>query len=156
MSMSGIIVVNEINYKDILTLCLGSEVHRQWFVKDIERLFIKPLEDDLARLFYRDGKIIGFGSWAFLSDEVTDAFITGSRKLQSDDWKSGNNIWVIDAIAPNKEIGSVGRWLRNHLVPYGQQLGTNRCNWLRRKPDGSVRKIGLVIADEVKRIHMER
>ena len=46
--MSGIIVVNEINYKDILTLCLGSEVHRQWFVKDIERLFIKPLEDDLA------------------------------------------------------------------------------------------------------------
>ena len=85
--MSGIIVENNVDYKSILTLCLGSEIHRQWFVKDIERLFIKPLEDDLARLFYRDGKIIGFGSWAFLSDEVQDAFKSGSRKLQSEDWK---------------------------------------------------------------------
>ena len=153
--MSGIIVENNVDYKSILTLCLGSEVHRQWFVKDIERLFIKPLEDDLARLFYRDGKIIGFGSWAFLSDEVQDAFKSGSRKLQSEDWKIGNNIWVIDAIAPNKEIGFVGRWLRSHLVPYSQQLGTNRCNWLRRRPDGSVRKIGLVIANDIRQTNME-
>ncbi len=153
--MSGIIVENNVDYKSILKLCLGSEVHRQWFVKDIERLFIKPLEDDLARLFYRDGKIIGFGSWAFLSDEVQDAFKSGSRKLQSEDWKSGNNIWVIDAIAPNKEIGFVGRWLRSHLVPYSQQLGTNRCNWLRRRPDGSVRKIGLVIANDIRQTNME-
>jgi len=149
--MSDIVITNKVSYEDILRLCLGSEVHRHWFVKDLERLFIKPLEDDLARLFYRDGKIIGFGSWAFLSNEVIDAFISGKRKLQSDDWKSGPNIWIIDAIAPNREIGLVGRWLRNHLVPYGQQLGTNRCNWLRRNPDGSIRKIGLVIADDENR-----
>ena len=71
--MSGIIVENNVDYKSILTLCLGSEVHRQWFVKDIERLFIKPLEDDLARLFYRDGKIIGFGSWAFFKTAAPHA-----------------------------------------------------------------------------------
>ena len=69
--------------------------------------------------------------------------------------KIGNNIWVIDAIAPNKEIGFVGRWLRSHLVPYSQQLGTNRCNWLRRRPDGSVRKIGLVIANDIRQTNME-
>lgn len=146
MTMSGIIVENKVDYNSILKLCLGSEVHRHWFVKEIERLFIKPLEDDHARLFYKDGEIIGFGSWAFLSDEVQDAFKSGSRKLQSEDWKSGNNVWVIDAIAPNKEIGFIARWLRSYLSPYCHQLGTDRCHWLRRKSDGSIRRIGLAFA----------
>ena len=58
MSMSGIIVENKVDYNSILKLCLWSEVHRHWFVKEIERLFIKPLEDDHARLFYKDSTFI--------------------------------------------------------------------------------------------------
>ena len=60
-------------------------MHRNWFISDIERLFIEPLKADQARLFYRNGEVIGYISWAFFSYEAEDAFVTGKRKLQSDD-----------------------------------------------------------------------
>lgn len=143
--MSRFSTKNDVELSDILELCLGSDVHRNWFVKDIDRLFIEPLKADHARLFYRDGKVIGFISWAFLSYEAEDAFVNGTRKLQSDDWKSGNRIWIIDCIAPYGDVGFIGRWARDHLTPYGPSFSTDRAFWLRRSPNGSVRKIGMAM-----------
>lgn len=147
MSMSSLEVKNVVELRDITELCLGSDVHRNWFIKDIERLFIEPLKADQARLFYKDGKVIGFISWAFLSYEAEDAFVNGKRKLQSEDWKSGNRVYVIDCIAPYGDVGLIGRWMREYLEPLGPSLNTDRCYWLRRRSDGSIRKIGMVIGD---------
>lgn len=143
--MSSYQIENDVVLGDILELCLGSDVHRNWFVKDIERLFIEPLKADQARLFYRNGKVIGYISWAFFSYEAEDAFVTGKRKLQSDDWKSGNRVWIVDCIAPYGDVGFIGRWVRDYLTPYCPSLNTDRANWLRRRPDGSIRRIGMAL-----------
>ena len=52
MSMSSLEIKNDVVLGDITELCLGSELHRNWYIKDIQRLFIVPMEIDQARLFY--------------------------------------------------------------------------------------------------------
>jgi cytolysin-activating lysine-acyltransferase len=143
--MSSIVLKNDVILGDITELCLGSAIHKNWYIKDIERLFIVPLEMDQARLFYRDGKVIGFISWAFLSYEAEDSFLNRSRKLQSEDWKSGQRIYIMDLIAPYGDAGNIGRWMREYLTPYGPSFNTDRAFWVRRHPDGSIRKLGMAL-----------
>lgn len=143
--MSSIEIKNDVVLGDLTELCLSSELHRDWYIKDIERLFVVPLEADQARLFYRNGKVIGFISWAFLSYEAEDAFLKRTRKLQSEDWKSGPRIYIMDCIAPYGDIGFIGKWARDYLTPYGPSLGTDRAFWVRRYQDGSIRKLGMAL-----------
>jgi hemolysin-activating ACP:hemolysin acyltransferase len=59
-------------------------------------------------------------SWAFFSDEVEQAFIDQTRKLQPEDWKSGPNCWAIDVATIGKGssvLGQVFRNLRKELAP---------------------------------------
>ncbi len=143
MSMSSLEIKNDVVLGDITELCLGSELHRNWYIKDIQRLFIVPMEIDQARLFYRDGKVIGFISWAFLSYEAENSFLNRTRKLQPEDWKSGQRIYIMDLIAPYGDVGTLGRWVREYLTPIAPSFNTDRAYWVRRYPDGSIRKIGM-------------
>ena len=46
MSMSSLEIKNDVVLGDITELCLRSELHRNWYIKDIQRLFIVPMEMD--------------------------------------------------------------------------------------------------------------
>ncbi|MBA5777673.1 toxin-activating lysine-acyltransferase [Stappia sp. F7233] len=44
---------------------------------------------------------IGFASWAYLGEEPAERIVKkGIRRLMPTDWKSGDEFWLIDFIAP--------------------------------------------------------
>jgi cytolysin-activating lysine-acyltransferase len=52
-----------------------------------------------AKLYVRDEAPVRVASWAFLSPEVAERYRATGR-LAPGDWKSGNEAWLIDLVAP--------------------------------------------------------
>jgi cytolysin-activating lysine-acyltransferase len=96
--------------ESVLFLMSASEVHREWTIEDLSRLVAPPLALTQCEIFVRDGWPVAFISWAFLNKVAADGFIDGTRKLQPDDWSSGDQLWIIDIIAPYGDIRKVIRW----------------------------------------------
>jgi cytolysin-activating lysine-acyltransferase len=52
------------------------------------------------RMFYDKDKPIGVVFWGTVSDDVAARLAEGTSKLRPQDWKSGDNLWVVEVIAP--------------------------------------------------------
>ena len=61
---------------------------------------IMPVILKQFRLFYDQDKPIGVVFWGMVSDEVAARLAEGTSKLRPQDWKSGDNFWVVETIAP--------------------------------------------------------
>ena len=61
-----------------------------------------------------DNIVTGFASWAFLQPSVAEAFVDGTRKLGPLDWDKGSELWLIDVIAPFRDV----RWFCRSLRQY--------------------------------------
>ncbi|ADG93152.1 RTX toxin-activating protein C [Arcobacter nitrofigilis DSM 7299] len=93
--------VTEVLGEAVLVL-LNSPAHRlSFFVGDLEWLLIPAISKEQFRL-YRDkeNKPVGLILWAFVDNEVDKKLEMGIGKLGFNDWTSGENLWVIDLIAP--------------------------------------------------------
>lgn len=90
---------------NVVWLYQNSEHQRFLFFRDIEHRLIPPLMTDQYKL-YLDGEIGGlpmaFISWAYLSDEAEEAYIQ-TQRIAPKDWKSGKNLWLVDAVSPYAE-----------------------------------------------------
>ncbi len=84
----------------VVGLMLQSPAHKHLFLADLEWLVMPPLMLRQSRLFRKDGAPVGYATWAYLSDEAEDRFKNGARRMRPDDWKSGENLWLIDLVAP--------------------------------------------------------
>lgn len=92
---------------DVVLLMANSDFHGRWFIDDLERLIIPPLELDQFYTFEVEGRVVGFVSWAFLLPEAVQGYVDGTRKIQPEDWNAGGERWVIDLIAPFGNAGEV-------------------------------------------------
>jgi len=85
----------------ILSLMSRSEVHKTWTVEDIGRLIIPAVIHNKIRFYVDNGKMVGFATYAFLSEEAEKGYLDGTRKLQPSDFKGEEgNMWFIDFVAP--------------------------------------------------------
>ncbi|MDA5193674.1 toxin-activating lysine-acyltransferase [Govanella unica] len=91
-------------FGELTWLLTQSPLHRHLKLADLEWLIMPPL---LHRQFYvfRDGdKTIGVALWAKLSDAAQDKLnkplLEAENRLTPDDWVSGENVWLIDLVAP--------------------------------------------------------
>lgn len=84
----------------VLGLMLASPAHRHLFLSDLEWLVIPPILLQQFRLFRKDGRVIGYASWAFLSAEAEARMTEGSRRVAPADWRSGESLWLIELVAP--------------------------------------------------------
>ncbi|AXH15458.1 toxin-activating lysine-acyltransferase [Malaciobacter mytili] len=87
---------------EALLVVLNSNAHRlSFFVADLEWLLLPPLMKEQFRLYKdKDNKPVGLILWAYVNDEVDKRLQLGVGKLGLDDWNSGDNLWIIDLIAP--------------------------------------------------------
>lgn len=100
------------------------------------RLLAPPVEQQQFRIYIAGGRPVGFASWAFLSPEVEQALLARTRKLQAADWVSGPNAWVMDFIAPEGDTWAMVDDLQRTALADHIVFAT------RRRPDGSIRKVG--------------
>jgi cytolysin-activating lysine-acyltransferase len=101
---------------EIVRLMLASDLHRRWPLELIERYVVPALHHQQFRL-YRDGeRVIGYVSWAWLSQDVEDRYLKGGYALTLEDWKSGELPWIIDFVTPHGHMAQVRVALRRERV----------------------------------------
>lgn len=105
----------------VLDLTLKSKTHAKWSLEDCYRLLATPLNLGQCVVLQEGGELVGFATFAMMSDEASEAFTRATRKLQPQDWTSGDNIWLIDCIAPYGHGTVVARLLRKHLCRLGHK-----------------------------------
>jgi len=83
---------------------MHSPLHRHLFVQDLEWLLVPPIGLRQFRLWRRDNLPVAFAAWALLSDEAEARYRggmeAGTRRLAPADWRSGENVWLIDLVCP--------------------------------------------------------
>ncbi len=77
-----------------------SPIHKSFFISDLEWFVMSPVILKQFRLLYDKEKPIGVVFWGTVSDEVATRLAEGTSKLRPQDWKSGDNLWVVEVIAP--------------------------------------------------------
>ena len=79
--------------------------------------------------------LYGFRNWAFLSEDAEKRFLE-TREIGFDDWKSGENLWVIDSIIKRKhnEAMLYYRTFFTHLIGVRKPVQS-----LRLSPNGLIR-----------------
>lgn len=107
-------------FGQMCALSAFSPVHKNWYMHDFSRLFMPPVA---LRQFYMLPDGSGFFTWAFLSKEIAKGWVERTHKLQAEDWQSGEEMWLIDVIAPFGNIRKLAREGRRlfpkHKVAHG-------------------------------------
>lgn len=85
---------------EIVGLLSQSSFHRHLFLADLEWLIGPPVALRQFRIFHDEKKPLAVALWAAVSDEVEKELIAGRPRLRPNEWKSGDNLWMIDLIAP--------------------------------------------------------
>lgn len=85
---------------EIVWLMSQSPLHKQLFISDLEWLVMAPVLNQQFRIFYAQDRPVGVLFWAHASDEVAERLAQGVTRLRPQDWKSGDQVWVVEAIAP--------------------------------------------------------
>ncbi|WP_404712182.1 toxin-activating lysine-acyltransferase [Sphingomonas sp. MMS24-J13] len=85
---------------EITWLLTQSPVHKQLFIGDLEWFCMPPLMLEQFRLFYGPSTPAAVAIWAFVSDEADERLEAGGYRLRADEWKSGDNLWLIELVAP--------------------------------------------------------
>ena len=109
-----------------------SDYHRSYNRGDFHRL-IKPARDNnKLHLYEKDGRPVAFATWAFLSPEAEHGYITGTRKLQPEDFEGEDGqLWFIDFAAPYGHCREAIKWFRKFIcTKYGPRYS---AKILRRK-----------------------
>lgn len=87
---------------EALLILMNSNAHRlNFFISDIEWLLLAPISKEQFRLYKdKEGKPVGLILWAYVNEEVDRKLQMGIGKLGFNEWNSGENLWIIDFIAP--------------------------------------------------------
>lgn len=103
----------------VVALLAASAVHRNWTVADLGRLIAPPIQLGQYAVIRRRDQITAYGSWALLSEEAENGYVTGQRKIQPGDWRSGDRLWLIDLVAPHGEVREIATLMRADMVRRG-------------------------------------
>ncbi|MDA7705621.1 toxin-activating lysine-acyltransferase [Rickettsiales bacterium] len=105
----------------IASLMLASKVHKKYLIDDIGAMFLPAIHLNQFRIYKNNnGDPIGIITWAFLSDKNQENYQKGLRSLKLEDWKSGDNGWIMDFIAPFGHAKQIIKDLRTNIFPERQ------------------------------------
>jgi cytolysin-activating lysine-acyltransferase len=90
---------------------------RHTFVADLEWRVLPALVLDQAKLYMKDSLPLAFATWARLSHAAAERFRQPPYRLAPADWKSGDQIWLVDVIAPFGGANDVLKDLRENVFP---------------------------------------
>ncbi len=85
---------------EIVWLMTQSPVHRQLFVGDLEWFCMPAILLEQFRLFHGPQAPAAVALWASVSDDTQARLMAGGYKLRADEWKNGENLWLIELVAP--------------------------------------------------------
>lgn len=104
----------------IVTLLMDSEIYLPDTLRDIKKYLAAPLFTNKCLLYFRDTTLVGYCSWAFLTEEAENRYIAHSNSLEITDWGFGDRLWLIDVAAPygGKDAITLLNTARKHAVTH--------------------------------------
>lgn len=93
-------------------LMMQGAATRHTLLSDLQWRVMPPLILDQAKLFMRDGLPLAYVSWALLSESAAERYQHPPHQLAASDWQSGNQVWIIDLLAPHGGADDVVKDLR--------------------------------------------
>lgn len=120
-----------------LELLSASKYHKQHLVGSYFHTEVLPALHAGQCRFYLTSENIptAMVTWAWLSEDVEKDIHTSGRALKYDEWNCGDRLFFNDWITPYNNIKEVLKDMTHNLFPH--EIATS----LRRRPDGSVRRI---------------
>lgn len=85
---------------------------RHTLLSELDWRVMPALVQEQAKLYMRDSAPIAYVSWAKLSDTAAQRYIEAPHHLTAADWKSGDQIWLIDLVTPFGAAAEVMKELR--------------------------------------------
>jgi cytolysin-activating lysine-acyltransferase len=102
-------------------LMMQQNATRHTLISELEWRVMPALVLDQAKLFMRESAPIAYVSWARLSQEVAKRYQQAPHHLTASDWKSGEQIWIVDLCTPFGGMQEVMKDLRESVFP-GQEI----------------------------------
>jgi len=85
---------------EIIWLLNQSPVHRHFSISDLDWIVAPAVGLGQYRVFRSGEKPVGVAFWAFVSDDTDGKLQKGEGRIRPDEWKNGENLWLIELIAP--------------------------------------------------------
>ncbi len=73
---------------------------RHTLLSELEWRVMPPLMLDQAKLYMRDKAPLAYVSWACLSEDAAKRYQQAPHHLMPSDWKSGEQVWIVDLCTP--------------------------------------------------------
>lgn len=83
-----------------LWLYARDPVKKFMFIGDTDWAVLPPIVLDQCRLYTKSGLPYAFVTWAFVNDQVDVRLRSSQPKIAPHEWRSGEHVWIIDAVAP--------------------------------------------------------
>ncbi|MCU0763038.1 MAG: toxin-activating lysine-acyltransferase [Hydrogenophaga sp.] len=89
---------------------------RHTLVSELEWRVVPAMMLDQAKLYMRGDAPLAYVSWARMSKEVAQRYRQPPHQLSFSDWNSGDEVWLIDMVAPFGGIPKVMEALRSEAL----------------------------------------
>lgn len=120
---------------DILPACKNNYNH--YGLEMIESFFVYPILLDQQINIYENNKLKGFITYAKLDKTAEKAWLTDGKTIKFEEWNSGDNFWIIDALTPWGHGREITSKLEEHLSKQGNKGKIIR--YKRNYPNGKTR-----------------
>lgn len=77
-----------------------SEAHKDLPIRVVEERIAPALLLHQFKLYSKGNQPVAFLVWASVNDEVKARIEAGDKKLDIKDWRSGNNIVILECVSP--------------------------------------------------------
>ena len=85
---------------EITWLLSQSPTHKQLFIGDLEWFAMPAILLEQFRIWNGPSSPAAVAFWAFVSEETEQRLVSGAQKLRADEWKAGENLWLMELVAP--------------------------------------------------------
>lgn len=91
--------------------------YQLWVIQ--KNLLGSILTDQSVVMFDKDNNLIGYISWAWLTDEKQEEYKQDSNCLMPQDWTVGDNLWFIDVLAPQEGAAELIEFTKEFVAAQG-------------------------------------
>lgn len=95
-----------------------------------------------CKTFYKENKMSGFISWAYLDEFNQQSYIKNGKVIN---WHSGDIVWLVDVLSRN-DVQSIVEWGKKYFT---SELGVNKkVNYLRMDKNLQIKKISYLLTKD--------
>ena len=92
-------------------------VKKFMFIGDLDGTVLPPVVLDQCRLYTNNHLPYAFVTWALVNETVATRLRSAQPRIAPHEWKCGEEVWIIDAVAPFGQLDETLKDIRETVFP---------------------------------------